>query len=156
MSNIESTAANLSFSLPELAGGAGRIAQIVSARRSADISANRAEGLASEEARLRAIQAAKLAGAQRASFAARGVSGPSQGAITRETATLEGLDVGRTVQRASLFAAEVRRRGLATALSATLGIAQDAALFGNAIDERRERDALRRTTILKPHPEVNP
>lgn len=144
------------FSLPEIAGGTGRIAQIVTSRRTAESTANRIEAIGREDARLRSMQAARLAGAQRASFAARGVQGVSADAIARETTTLEQLDVGRTLAQADMMAKEVRRRGLASALEATLGIAQDYALYGNALKQREQLEATKKATILRASPSVRP
>jgi len=146
--------ADLSFTLPEIVGGTGRIAQIVTARQTAKSTAGRIETVAAEDARLRKMQAARLLGQQRASFAARGVEGGSAGAISRETLALETLDVGRTLQQGVMLANEVRRRGLASALESTLGIAQDYALYGNALRQREELEKQRRATIVPPAPKV--
>lgn len=139
---------------PELLSVSGRIANIVGATTAANATAARIRQVGAEDARLRGIQAGRLQGRVRASFAARGVSGGSQGALERETATLESNDVERTIFAAEAQADEVRRRGLSSALGSTLGIASDALKFDQARDQQKTLDALKRATVLKPGPEV--
>ena len=74
--------------------------------------------------------------------------------ILPEMSLLETLDVGRTLQQGVMLANEVRRRGLASALESTLGIAQDYALYGNALRQREELEKQRRATIVPPAPKV--
>jgi hypothetical protein len=160
MSGLESLAQSFAFNAPELASGTGRIAQMISARRTANKTAGRIEGAAGEEARLRAIQGARLLGAQRASFAGRGVEGGSAATIAGETAGFEALDAGRIISNAQITANEVRKNGLASALAASLGLVRTAEIrreadeqndnLGREADEQNDNLAgLKGTTLPK-------
>jgi len=154
MSDIGSLAQNFAFNAPELASGTGRIAQIILSRRSAKKTAGRIEGIAGEEARLRAIQGARLLGTQRASFASRGVSGGSAATIQGETAGFESLDAGRIIANAQISANEVRQRGLASALAASLGLYRAAEHRRDVDVAKDELSTLKRVTLLRPDPIV--